>query len=124
MKYLEERNIGFDVGVTKVPLVCQSSLFDLAIGSKDARPDQRMGYAACENASREPMKEGNVGAGCGCTVGKYHGPANCMKSGIGTYAVQLGEIKVAVSLGFVRYVVGYVSVSFQCHLDAVSVVFC
>ena len=94
MKYLEERNIGFDVGVTKVPLVCQSSLFDLAIGSKDARPDQRMGYAACENAGRELMKEGNVGAGCGCTVGKYHGPANCMKSGIGTYAVQLGEIKV------------------------------
>ena len=77
-----------------MPWVCQSSLFDLAIGSKDARPDQRMGYAACENAGRELMKEGNVGAGCGCTVGKYHGPANCMKSGIGTYAVQLGEIKV------------------------------
>ena len=28
-KYLEERGIGFDVGVTKVPLVCQSDLFDL-----------------------------------------------------------------------------------------------
>ncbi|WP_297278458.1 P1 family peptidase, partial [uncultured Brachyspira sp.] len=26
MKYLEERNIGFDVGVTKVPLVCQSCI--------------------------------------------------------------------------------------------------
>ncbi|MCR4712720.1 MAG: P1 family peptidase, partial [Clostridia bacterium] len=24
MKYLEEQDIGFDVGVTKVPLVCQS----------------------------------------------------------------------------------------------------
>ena len=23
MAYLEERNIGFDVGITKVPLVCQ-----------------------------------------------------------------------------------------------------
>ena len=32
MRYLEERHIGFDVGVTKVPLVCQSSLFDLTVG--------------------------------------------------------------------------------------------
>ena len=29
MEYLEERNIGFDVGITKVPLVCESCLFDL-----------------------------------------------------------------------------------------------
>lgn len=94
MKYLEERDIGFDVGVTKVPLVCQSSLFDLGIGSKDARPDQRMGYAACENAFREPMQEGNVGAGTGCTVGKYRGEACCMKSGIGSYAVELEDLKV------------------------------
>lgn len=28
MQYLEERGIGFDVGVTHVPLVCQSCLFD------------------------------------------------------------------------------------------------
>lgn len=26
MKYLEEKGIGFDVGVTRVPLVCQSDL--------------------------------------------------------------------------------------------------
>ena len=32
MRYLEEHNIGFDVGVTKVPLVCQSCLFDLTVG--------------------------------------------------------------------------------------------
>lgn len=94
MKYLEERDIGFDVGVTKVPLVCQSSLFDLEIGRKDARPDVHMSYAACGNASYDPMQEGNVGAGTGCTVGKYRGAAHCMKSGIGSYAVQLGELKV------------------------------
>ena len=35
MRYLEERGIGFDVGVTKVPLVCQSDLFDLTVA--DAR---------------------------------------------------------------------------------------
>ena len=39
-RYLEERGIGFDVGVTKVPLVCQSCLFDLGVGRADLR---RMG---------------------------------------------------------------------------------
>lgn len=38
MRYLEERDIGFDVGVTKVPLVCQSCLFDLTVGDVHTRP--------------------------------------------------------------------------------------
>ena len=94
MKYLEERDIGFDVGVTKVPLVCQSCLFDLVIGDKDARPDGKMGYQACENASYDRFEQGNFGAGMGCTVGKYLSREASMKSGIGAYAVQLGELKV------------------------------
>lgn len=94
MKYLEERDIGFDVGVTKVPLVCQSDLFDLGIGRMDVRPDQKMAYEACENASYEPMEEGNVGAGAGCTVGKLRGKDHCMKSGIGSFAVSLGAFKI------------------------------
>lgn len=93
-KYLEERNIGFDVGVTKVPLVSQSCLFDLGVASKDVRPDGSMAYRACENASRNPPAEGNVGAGTGCTIGKYRGLQRAMKSGFGTYAVQAGPIKV------------------------------
>lgn len=32
MSYLESKGIGFDVGVTKVPIVCQSSIFDLTVG--------------------------------------------------------------------------------------------
>lgn len=52
MEYLEERNIGFDVGITKVPLVCESCLFDLMVGDHWVRPDKAMGYAACENAER------------------------------------------------------------------------
>lgn len=93
-KYLEERNIGFDVGVTKVPLVSQSCLFDLGVGSVDVRPDGAMAYRACENASREAPAEGNVGAGTGCTIGKYRGLQRAMKSGFGTYAVQAGPFKV------------------------------
>ena len=93
-KYLEERNIGFETGVAKVPLVSQSCLFDLGVGSKDVRPDGAMAYAACENASRETPQEGNVGAGTGCTIGKYRGLQRAMKSGFGAYAVQTGPIKV------------------------------
>ncbi len=97
MKYLEERNIGFDVGVTKVPLVCQSSLFDLMVGDMRIRPDAAMGYAACEDADNpetEAPVRGSVGAGCGCTVGKYRGPLHCMKSGLGSYAVSVGDLKI------------------------------
>lgn len=93
-RYLEERNIGFDVGVTKVPLVCQSCLFDLTVGSKDVRPTAQMAYEACNNASYDAPAQGNVGAGTGCSIGKYRGMDRAMKSGFGTCAFQAGELKV------------------------------
>ena len=93
-KYLEERGIGFDVGVTKVPLVSQSCLFDLGVGRMDIRPDAAMAYEACEKASYDAPALGNVGAGTGCTVGKLCGPTRAMKSGFGTFAIQAGPIKV------------------------------
>lgn len=95
MQYLRERNIGFDVGVAKVPLVVQSDLFDLTVGDPDVYPDEAMGYEAARRAFEEPnYKDGNYGAGCGATVGKLCGMDRCMKTGIGSYAVQLGELKI------------------------------
>lgn len=94
MRYLEDRDIGFDVGVTRVPLVCQSCVFDLAIGRKDVRPDAAMAYQACLNARRDTVEEGCVGAGTGCTVGKCGGADFAMKSGLGTYAVRNGDLCV------------------------------
>ncbi len=95
MRYLEERKIGFDVGVTHVPLVCQSCLFDLTVGDPFVRPDADMAYAACLNAERgNGSVDGNVGAGTGATVGKLCGMKQCMKSGLGTYAAQVGDLKV------------------------------
>ena len=94
MRYLEERGIGFDVGVTKVPLVCQSDIFDLGIGDFKARPDQAMAYRACQKAGYGKVQEGNFGAGMGCTVGKYHSRTGAMKSGLGTYAVEVEGIQV------------------------------
>lgn len=94
MRYLEERNIGFDVGVTKVPLVCQSCLFDLTVASAQVRPDAAMAYVACQNAEKGNYQDGNYGAGTGATVGKLLGMEHCMKSGIGSYAVQVGDLQV------------------------------
>ena len=93
-RYLEERDIGFDVGFAKVPLVSESCLFDLGVGSKDIRPDAAMAYAACENAGYSAPAQGNIGAGTGCTIGKYRGPGRAMKSGFGAYAVEAGAVRV------------------------------
>ena len=95
MQYLREKDLGFDVGVTKVPLVVQSDLFDLTVGDPNVYPDEAMGYEAARRAFEEPnYKDGNYGAGCGATVGKLCGMERCMKTGIGSYAVQLGELKI------------------------------
>ena len=95
MKYLEAHDIGFDVGVTKVPLVVQSDLFDLTVGDMTVRPDAAMGYEAAKRALEAPnYRDGNYGAGCGATVGKLGGMATCMKSGVGSYAIQLGELQI------------------------------
>ena len=95
MRYLEEKGIGYDVGVTHVPLVSQSDLFDLTVGDGKVRPDADMGYEAAKNAMENPnYKDGNYGAGTGCTVGKVTGMANCMKTGIGSYAVELDGLKI------------------------------
>src|SRR5699024_12198179 len=69
MKYLEEKGIGFDVQVTKVPIVCSAVLFDLVVGDYKIRPDKEMGYKACINSTKKECLGGNVGAGTGATVG-------------------------------------------------------
>lgn len=95
MQYLEEHGVGFDVGVTKVPLVSQACLFDLTVGDTFVRPGKQMGYDACVNAEAGGnYQDGNYGAGTGATVGKLFNMDYCMKSGIGSYAVSVGDLKV------------------------------
>ena len=90
MQWLEERKYGFDVGVATVPIVPAASLFDLAIGSANVRPDSKMGYAACESARADwKTKTGTVGAGTGATVGHLLGDAGSMKGGFGTSIIEV-----------------------------------
>ena len=96
MNWLEEHKIGYDTGAALVPIVVQSDIYDLSYGSAKIRPDAKMGYAACEAArSGGEFRSGSFGAGTGATVGKFGGMARSMKSGLGVYAVQVGELKIA-----------------------------
>ncbi len=94
VRYLEERGIGYDVGVAKVPIVPAAILFDLTVGDAKIRPDAEAGYKACKAATVNPPAEGNVGAGAGATVGKMFGGKRAMKGGIGTASIKLPGLTV------------------------------
>src|SRR5215211_3379621 len=75
VRFLEERGVGFDALVARVPIVPAAVIFDLAVGDGRVRPCAEMGYEACEQASAGAVEEGRVGAGAGATVGKISGTA-------------------------------------------------
>ena len=91
MRYLEERNIGFDTRVAKVPIVPSAILFDLGVGDPKIRPSADCGYRAATNATTGPAQEGNVGAGAGATIGKLAGAGRAMKAGVGTTSITLPD---------------------------------
>ncbi len=95
---LEKRGIGYNAGVTHVPIVPGAILFDLGIGSAHVRPNREMGEKAALAANAGPVAEGNVGAGTGATVGKIFGMKQAMKSGIGTASLILGNGTVVAAL--------------------------
>ena len=93
---LERRGVGLDMGVAKVPIVSSACVFDLTCGAPDVRPGVAEGAqavaAAFDRPAGEPLERGNVGAGCGCTVGKMGGPAQAMKCGLGEGVEQCGAL--------------------------------
>jgi len=95
MRYLEEQEVGFDMRTVKVPIVPAAILYDLDIGHASVRPDSAMGYLAASRASSAPPAEGNVGAGTGASVGKMRGMKYAMKSGVGTWSVNISGVIVA-----------------------------
>jgi L-aminopeptidase/D-esterase-like protein len=99
MRFLEERGIGFDAGVAKVPIVPAAVLFDLGVGSDPKiRPTADCGYRAAAAASSGPVAEGNVGAGAGATVGKLAGRDRAMKGGVGSAAIILPDGLIVAAL--------------------------
>lgn len=88
--WLQERDIGYQTYVRKVPIVPAAVIFDLGIGQADRWPTADMGYQACTHASRD-VAEGCVGVGTGATVGKLQGAAYALKSGVGTWSERLAD---------------------------------
>lgn len=94
MRWLEERHIGIDVRVARVPIVPAAVLFDLLVGDPAVRPDAQAGYTACQAATSKRPAEGNVGAGSGAVVGKVFGHDKAMKGGIGTASLTVDGVTV------------------------------
>jgi L-aminopeptidase/D-esterase-like protein len=96
LRYLGERNVGFDWGApdVRIPIVVSAVIDDLAVGNARVRPDDSSAYSACGAASTAAVAEGNVGAGAGATVGKMHRGRGLpgMKGGLGTASLKLGDV--------------------------------
>lgn len=90
MAFLEERGVGFDADVARVPIVPALILFDLRVAK--ARPDHAAGRAAAATASRAPVPQGPVGAGAGARVAKVNGLS--LPGGIGSFALPVGGHQV------------------------------
>ena len=89
IEFLERKGVGYKTGEAVVPIIPGAVLYDLAVGTPNIRPDKRMGYQACKNATSQPVEEGLVGAGTGATVGKVLGMERSSPGGIGSYALEL-----------------------------------
>jgi L-aminopeptidase/D-esterase-like protein len=98
MRYLEERKIGFAFGPAHVPIVPAAALFDLSVGDGRIRPDADCGYQAARTAADGAVREGNVGAGAGATVGKSAGRERAMKGGVGTASITMPDGLIVAAL--------------------------
>jgi L-aminopeptidase/D-esterase-like protein len=96
VRYLDEKNVGLKVNshgqVVNVPIVPAAILIDLGVGgSAKIRPTADCGYRAASVATTGPVKEGNVGAGAGATIGKIAGFKHAMKGGVGSAVVTMSD---------------------------------
>jgi L-aminopeptidase/D-esterase-like protein len=89
VKYLEEKNFGYETQYGVIPIVPTAVIFDLNIGNKNIRPTAANAYDACLNADTNFKNQGSIGAGTGATVGKWAGIVNAMKGGIGIAEIML-----------------------------------
>lgn len=106
MRWLEAHGIGFETRWARVPIVAALACFDLGVGDASVRPGPDEGWAACEASSTDPVPVGPVGAGTGCTIGKWNDPESKLDSGLGAATHRHGELVVSalVACNAVGYV--------------------
>jgi L-aminopeptidase/D-esterase-like protein len=92
VKYLEERDVGVRFGGAIIPIVPAAIIFDLRFGNPKVRPTADCGYRAAGSATADKVREGNVGAGAGATVGKLGGSNRSpMKGGVGSASIRMAD---------------------------------
>ncbi len=99
MGYLEERNIGFKVGLAAahvVPIVPAAVIFDLGRGGTFGnRPDESFGRRAAAAARARPVVNGAIGAGTGAR-------ARGLQGGVGTASTVLPNGVIVSALAVVN----------------------
>lgn len=95
MDFLAERGIGYRTRVATIPIVPAAVVFDLGAGRADVRPGREHGYAACVDATEDDVATGRVGAGTGCTVGKWAGFEHLAPGGLGIATVEESGVVVS-----------------------------
>ncbi|MFP4198132.1 MAG: P1 family peptidase [Halanaerobium sp.] len=94
MRYLKEKNTGFQTAGGVVPIVPAAVIYDLEYKSDDY-PDQKMAYQACINAGTSALPAKSIGAAAGATCGKIMGMGNAGKTVLGHAAQKTGELIVS-----------------------------
>lgn len=95
MKYLDEKEIGFNTPFGIVPVVSQAVIYDLSSGDPKLRPNLEMGYKAAAKASEDEVSRGCIGGGYGATISKTMGWDKAIKSGLGSASVSHGNLVVS-----------------------------
>jgi L-aminopeptidase/D-esterase-like protein len=102
VRWLGERSRGYPMSTGPVPVVASAVVYDLGLGSPEAKPDAGSGYAACEAATPQPER-GSVGVGTGCTVGKLMRDGRT-KGGLGIAGCEIAGGGVVAALAAVNAV--------------------
>ncbi|MDR0356475.1 MAG: P1 family peptidase, partial [Deltaproteobacteria bacterium] len=95
-RFLLQSGCGFDAGFLKVPIVPAAVIFDYPGNrSLGCLPDERMGFEAAKNASRDPVRSGSFGVGLSASSGKIGGTDLSSPSGLGSFGVRTKGLEIA-----------------------------
>jgi len=102
--WLRERNVGFEIGDARVPIVPQAIVFDLLNGGNKnwgrTNPYEALALAACEAASSGAVKIGSVGAGYGASTATLRGGLGSASAALAN-GVVVGALVVVNACGSV-----------------------
>jgi L-aminopeptidase/D-esterase-like protein len=95
VQHLEQAGVGVLTPGGRVPIVPSAVIFDLAVGDPSVRPKAEHGWLACQNATFDPIPNGQIGAGTGAMCGKLLGFAHAQAGGLGSALLRVGEAWVS-----------------------------